>query len=85
MKRERDRISSRLETLTQECGEARESAQSHERQLQVDCDGRVEQCQARARGLEGDLNICRGSLEVANSGATQCSNEVSAVLHDGPS
>lgn len=67
VKRERDRLSSQVETMTQECNDAREAAQSHEHQLQAECEGRMSQCQEKARNLEGELSSCRASAAEANS------------------
>lgn len=78
MQRERDRVSARLDTLTQECSEAKEVAQSKEHQLQ----GRLDQCQAGYGSVDGELSKCKSSLLEANSAKAQCSSEVSS-LGDG--
>ena len=73
MKRERDRISAQLDTLTQECGEARDVAQSQEHQLQE----KLKQCQTRSGSVDGELSKCRSSLMEATGVESQCNSEVS--------
>ena len=76
VKRERDRFSSQLETMTQECNDARETATRREQKLQADCDVKLQKCAS----LRGDLDSCRNSLRGASSDNTQCNQEVTSVL-----
>ena len=81
MKRERDRYSSQLETLTQECNDARDTASRHEQQLQADCDRKHQQCVSQTGSLQGDLDKCKNSLREANSDIARSNQEVPTLSH----
>ena len=77
VKRERDRLSSQHDSLTQECNDARENAANREHQLQSDCDDRVTQCQTQASRTQTDLATCTRNLEATNAEKITCNNDVS--------
>lgn len=79
MKRERDRLSSQLDTVTQECSDARENALSNEQELQDVCNKRLEECSAGYGNLNNELSSCHSALTNANLGMSQCSSQVRYV------
>lgn len=76
VQRGHDRLSSQLDSLTQECSDARDVAQSQEQRLHVECQASVVQAQARNSQLQKDADSCRSSLAAASAGTSRCSDEV---------
>lgn len=79
MKRERDRLSSRYEALTQECHETQEHAANHQRELQHTCDENLNQCNTRIAKFERDATTCHNSLLKSSKDLSACNNEVSQL------
>ena len=82
MKRERDRLSSRFESLSQECNDARESAAVREQQMQSDCDTKLDQMLIQNTRAKGDLATCKNNLMTALAESTSCSKEVGVATLD---
>ena len=80
IKRERDRFSSQLETMTQECNDIRDTAARHEHQLQADCDHKLQQSAGQTSSLQGDLDNCKASLRGAKTDNAQCNQEVTMAI-----
>jgi len=78
MKRERDRLSARVQALTGEMTELGDTHTANERKLRDDCDAKVSQETGRVEALNGDLASCQVDLRDVRSSLGQCREEVRA-------